>query len=314
MYMREEILMKNQLWIIILLLPILLFGCNKSISEQTNQELNSTKSITDTSETDLNWVKVEQDIEKQKELQKQVDEGHMPGLLDSIQVAAHFVSDNLDNILTTNGDGVQINERDDSQFGKVVSYQFENSCLLELRLNRPVGSVWAVEYYRLSNCIAEKNVESNVNSNNEVESQQKDPREILNTDDPGDLQINNEVKVPLHEYTVNLNPGGHVQGYVYETFNLVKYLWAINYKSKELFEYFEVRYSEAYDAPSFQELVDMYHEYVDFTTIKTEVIDYNDVTDEEINITLSYISKKTGEKALLKYRLKNGILDESLFE
>lgn len=148
--MKKSSIKKYFSLLIILIVPFLLVGCGKSITQNSNQLNISSNSTIDNTDDIKEWIKVEQNIKELTELQSQVDEGHMPGLLDPIQVAAQFTNDFLNEIFTKNGKNYQIHERDDSKLGKIISYQFKNNCQLELRLNQPVRSIWAVEYYLIS--------------------------------------------------------------------------------------------------------------------------------------------------------------------
>jgi hypothetical protein len=148
--------------------------------------------------------------------------------------------------------------------------------------------------------------ETTINSQSET-SQSLDPRDILTTKNEGHKQIYNEVQRKLDEFSTTLNPGGQYKGYVHATSNLIKYLLAINYKTEELFDN---DYPYHNDFSSYQELINTYHEYVDFSSIKLDDLYYN---DPEIEIILSYINKKTNQKAYLKYHIRNGLTDHSIF-
>lgn len=137
------------------MIVLLLAGCSvdedgKTVEEPTLPQATSEKEIEESE-----WISVEQNLDELKELQKQVDEGHRPGLMDPIQVSTQFAYDYLDHIFDDNGKTYQVIEKDDrKQRMKIVTYRFKNDCNLEIRLNRPVGSVWAVNSYRVSgDCI-----------------------------------------------------------------------------------------------------------------------------------------------------------------
>jgi hypothetical protein len=145
--------MKHSLILLIYLLSIIfLSGCGKSTNQDYSQTKNSPNISSDPATTWTEWTEVVNDEQKLNELQSQVDEGHRVGLLIPVDVAALYVSENLRGILTSNGKYRNISEKDDPEFGKIVSYHFENGCVLEIKLNQPVKQgmtgMWTVQGYR----------------------------------------------------------------------------------------------------------------------------------------------------------------------
>jgi hypothetical protein len=321
----------NVLFFSILVGIILLSGCsvNPSSEEETlNNDTNvSSNETTEKTSYNNNNNKIGYDIEQVGEpfpqLEKALESllkgsdqesifsrktlGMLNGV--SIQEDGTTVVDfkNFSNIIgsTSAEKGKLYNELNTTvfQFSEVskVYYQFDGSF-----------SDWCYWLQIMEDPVTRKewdnsSFKTTTNSRSET-SQSSDPHTILSTKNEGHIQIYEEVKLKLDDFAKTLNAGGQYKGFVHSTSNLIKYLLAINYKAEVLFD---KDYSYHFDFSSYQELIDAYHEYIEFSSIKLDHIHYS---DPELEIILSYTNKKTNQKAYLKYHFKDGLIDQSIFE
>lgn len=91
------------------------------------------------------WEEVELDMEEQEKLQEQVDGGHRVGLLNPYDVGAAFIHERYK-------DYGGVERVDDVSEGReqILRYTFETNCQLEMKLSKPVLSVWAVSEVRMT--------------------------------------------------------------------------------------------------------------------------------------------------------------------
>jgi hypothetical protein len=83
-------------------------------------------------------------------VQEQVDNGHMPGLLDPVQVANHFVYEQL-KFDPGNFLGYKLAEAEDSTL--ILTYNFKKNVQVEIQLVQPVRQdefgIWMVAAHRI---------------------------------------------------------------------------------------------------------------------------------------------------------------------
>lgn len=91
------------------------------------------------------WEEVELDMEEQEKLQEQVDGGHRVGLLNPYDVGAAFIHERYK-------DYGGVERVDDVSEGReqILRYTFETNCQFEMKLSKPVLSVWAVSEIRMT--------------------------------------------------------------------------------------------------------------------------------------------------------------------
>jgi len=99
-----------------------------------------------------NWNTWKQDQKALEQLQKEVDNGHMPGLLDPQQAARQFVDqlDMLKSSIVSPVSGMEV-VADEAEY-KIYSYIRENGSVTQVFLTQPVTQgetgIWQVLYYR----------------------------------------------------------------------------------------------------------------------------------------------------------------------
>ncbi len=101
-------------------------------------------------ESDKNWIDVAVNQEEARWLQEQVDNGHRPGLLDTMQVAREFVYYHLE----MRGEVTETEVIRKTREGEYFCITYEEGQIVELFLVQPVRQeptgIWIVTRYRLA--------------------------------------------------------------------------------------------------------------------------------------------------------------------
>lgn len=96
-----------------------------------------------------NWVSIKISQEHIEELQRQVDEGHRPGLLDYSQVAMEFITDENFSVDDSTNLKLIVDEED----RKVIEFTLTDGRFLQLELTQPVkkgsSGIFTVNKYRI---------------------------------------------------------------------------------------------------------------------------------------------------------------------